>query len=153
MATGVNGMKGKEWQKEGWREERPIWMIGIVLFLLLFMVGIVEWTSPELLRKISPSCFVRKYVGMYCTGCGATRAVLLALRGHFLQSMYFNAVVMYVIIIYGIYVIRGAIYLITKGKYRYMKFRVTYVFAGLGIVVVQAVVKNIALFVYHYTWM
>ncbi len=34
-----------------------------------------------------------------------------------------------------------------------MRFYVAYVFAGLGIVVLQAVVKNVALFVYHYTWM
>lgn len=146
-------MKKKQWQAEGWREERPIWVIGIVLFLLLFVIGIVDRMAPELLGHISPSCFVRQHVGIYCTGCGATRAVLAALHGHFLQSLYYNVVVMYVLVFYGIYVIRGAIYMLTKGNYRYMKFHVAYVFVGLGMVVVQAIVKNVAQFVYHYTWM
>ena len=147
------GRMKKRCQSEDWRGERPIWIIGIILFSLLIGVGIVNRLAPEFLEQSSPSCFVRQHVGMYCTGCGATRAVLAVLRGQFLQSLYFNVVVMYVIVFYGIYVLRGAVYFISKGKYMYMKFHTAYVFVGLGIVVVQAIVKNVALFVYHYTWM
>lgn len=137
----------------GWREERPIWIIGVILFVLLLFVGITDVIAPEFFEQSSPSCFVRQHVGMYCTGCGATRAVLAVLRGHILQSLYYNVVVMYVIVFYGTYVIRGLIFLLTKGKYRYMKFHVAYVFVGLGFVVIQAIVKNVALYAYHYTWM
>ena len=143
----------KRWQSEGWRGERPIWIIGIILFTLLIGVGIVDRLEPGFFGQAGPSCFVRRYMGMYCTGCGATRGVLAILHGHFLQSLYFNMVVMYVVVFYGIYVLRGALYFISKGKYKYMKFHTAYVYVGLGIVVVQAIVKNVALFVYHYTWM
>lgn len=136
-----------------WREERPIFVIGVVLFLLLFSVAIVNQISPHFFERFSPSCFVRQHVGIYCTGCGATRAVLCVVQGHFLQSLYYNVVVMYVVVFYGLYVIRGAIYLLSKGKYRYMKFHVAYVFIGLVIVVIQAIVKNVALFSYGYEWM
>ena len=145
-------MKTKRWQSEGWRKERPIWIIGIILFSLLIGVGIVDRLAPGFLEQSSPSCFVWQYVGMYCTGCGATRGVLAILHGHFLQSLYFNVVVMYIVVFLGIYVLRGMLYYISKGKYTYMKFHVAYVYVGLGIVVVQAIVKNVALFVYHYTW-
>lgn len=146
-------MKSKEWQKEQWSEERPVWVIGIVLFVMLFCVGIVEYVAPDFLHDVSPSCFIRRNVGLYCTGCGGTRAVFALLHGHFLQSLYYNVAVLYVAVFYGVYVIRGAIYLISKGKYPFMKFRVWYVFVGLAIVVIQAIVKNIALYVYHYEWM
>lgn len=146
-------MKDKKWQREDWREQRPVWIIGVTLFVLLFAVGIVDRLAPGLLEQFSPSCFARQHVGMYCTGCGATRAVLAILHGHFFESLYFNVVVLYVVAFYSVYVLRGALYFISKGKYRYMKFHVVYVFVGLGIVVVQAIVKNVALFVYHYTWM
>ena len=146
-------MKNKDWQRGDWKKERPIWIVGIILFSLLIFVGIVDRLAPDFLEQASPSCFVRRYVGMYCTGCGATRGVLAILHGHFLQSLYFNVAVMYVTVFYGIYVLRGALYFVSKGKYMYMKFHAAYVFVGLGIVVVQAIVKNVALFVYHYTWM
>ncbi len=137
----------------GWGEEWPIWIIGNIMFTLLLAVWLIDRIAPDFLEQSTPSCFVRQHVGMYCTGCGATRAVLAVLRGHLLQSLYYNVAVMYVIVFYGVYVIRGWLYLLTKGKYSYMRFYVAYVFAGLGIVVLQAVVKNVALFVYHYTWM
>lgn len=145
-------MAAKEYGR-GWREERPIWIIGIIMFALLFSIWIIDRIAPDFLKQSTPSCFVRQHVGMYCTGCGATRAVLAVLRGNVLQSLYYNVAVMYVIVFYGAYVIRGWVYLLTKGKYKYMKFHVAYVFIGLGIVVLQAVVKNVALYVYHYTWM
>ena len=149
---GIN-MEGKKWKRGEWRKEYPIWSIGVVLFVCLFTVGIVERVAPGFLEQAAPTCFIRQHVGIYCTGCGATRAVLAVVHGQFLQSIYFNAVVMYVILFYGVYVIRGAIYLLSKGKYRYMKFHITYVYVGLVIVIVQAIMKNVALFVWHYTWM
>ena len=146
-------MKRKKAQPHCWREEKPIFVIGIALFVLFALVGVIEYSNPQYLQQLTPSCFVRTHVGLYCTGCGATRAVLALLHGQILKSAYYNVVVLYVVVFYGIYVVRGTLYLLSKGKYAYMRFRVCYVFAGLGIAVIQAVVKNVALYRYHYEWM
>lgn len=146
-------MRRKEWENVQWREEGPIWAIGLILFAFLLAVGIVDFVAPGIFFRTGLSCFFWENVGLYCTGCGVTRAVLALVHGHLLQSLYYNVVVLYVVVFYGIYLTRGAVYLISKGKYPFMKFRAWYVIVGLGFAVIQAVVKNVALYVYHYQWM
>jgi hypothetical protein len=39
---------------------------------------------------IRPICYLKKYLHLYCPGCGATRAFLSLLQGKFLQSIFYN---------------------------------------------------------------
>jgi len=65
-------------------------------FLLLFVCAtsfilLLRWNSPSELRL--PSCFFRKITGLYCPGCGSTRAVWRLLQGDLSGSLRFHPLV------------------------------------------------------------
>jgi hypothetical protein len=46
---------------------------------------------PPTQDSFFPRCPVHDLLGLQCPGCGATRAIAAALRGHFAEALHFNA--------------------------------------------------------------
>lgn len=61
-----------------------------------------------------PQCSFYKTFGMYCPGCGATRAVYSLYAGEILQSAYYNPLILYLVIV-------DLWYLITEGIAKILK--------------------------------
>lgn len=83
--------------KEGWtlpqRVEygdfpRPLILAGIPAILAVGAV-IVYVRDPAAGEGIIP-CLFNRWTGLYCTGCGATRALHALLHGHLLQALDYN---------------------------------------------------------------
>lgn len=47
-------------------------------------------------------CMMQKLTGLYCPGCGGTRAVRALLAGHPLQSFLYHPFVLYAVVLMGI---------------------------------------------------
>lgn len=91
-------------------------------------------------------CPFHKVTGYYCPGCGGTRSVYLLLHGHFLWSTLYHPLVPYVTILV-LYSMLHILYdhLRPTGHPPY-RFRNAYLYIGIAILVVQCLVKNIALY-------
>jgi hypothetical protein len=63
--------------------------IGIV-FMIVVAAGIVFAVDPMRARFL-PTCFFHDLTGLYCPGCGSTRALHQLLHGHFLPALHDNA--------------------------------------------------------------
>lgn len=62
----------------------------IGLFFLFLAGGLILfWVNPETIRIYIP-CLINKYTGLYCPGCGATRALHHLLHGRFLWAFRYN---------------------------------------------------------------
>lgn len=48
-------------------------------------------------------CQLREEIGLYCPGCGGTRAVLSLLQGNIIESIKYNPIVVYAIVVTIIY--------------------------------------------------
>ncbi len=59
----------------------PVMAAALTVFLLF---------TAEDMAKLLPACLFHKYTGMYCPGCGATRAVLSVLHGRFIMALRYN---------------------------------------------------------------
>lgn len=82
-------------------------------------------------------CIIRRFYGIYCPGCGGTRAVRAFLQGQFVDSFLYHPIVLYVAVIF--------LYCLLFRK----KPKVTYLYIALGIVILNCIVRNVLLLVFH----
>ena len=95
----------------------------------------------ELLDKIS-GCWVRDAWGIYCPGCGGTRALKALLRGDILKSLYYNPLVVVLIVSFLIIRITHALEKKESGKRSYTRWRFFAAILFLGMTVLVFAVRN-----------
>ena len=80
--------------------------------------------------------------GIYCPGCGGTRALIALMEGDPYQSLRYNPVTCLLLLDAFLTMLFAVIKRATKGKYMFIKFRLIYHVAFLLFVVVYFVVRN-----------
>lgn len=102
------------------------------------MTELILW----FVRRGGIPCLFHEWTGLYCPGCGGTRAVKALLGGHPLLSFLYHPVVPYCAVLAVWFLIRLLVYRKTGDpKYRpYLENG--YVYAGAGIIVINFIVKN-----------
>lgn len=111
--------------------------IGMIISLVL------HWFGIELTELNPTPCVLYTLFGLYCPGCGGTRAMECFLRGEYWKSFVFHPVVLYTAILIGAFVVSHTLNIMTKGRIKAMLFRGIYLYLMLAIIVIQCVVKNI----------
>lgn len=88
-------------------------------------------------------CFFSSVLGIYCPGCGGTRALSALLHGHFLRAIWYHPFIPYIAVIFsGFLLTQGLQRLGIKGI-RGWKFHYWYLWAGVAVLTVNWIVKNI----------
>lgn len=90
-------------------------------------------------------CFFHYVTGLYCPGCGGTRAVTALLHLHLLQSFRCHPLVPYSAAIAGVFWIRKTLELLTQGRIPGMRMRAGYLYLGGALIFVQWILKNVLL--------
>lgn len=116
-----------------------IGVIGILCILIIFAMHIP-------VAEKFPGCFLYTATGVYCPGCGGTRAVYALLRGDIIKSLYYHPFVVYAAVYYILYEASHTLDLITHGKVRGLYFCPPYFYIGAVLIVVQCIIKNILKF-------
>ena len=107
------------------------------LFLFVRVTGIPVW-------KFLLPCPFHALTGAYCPGCGGTRAVRALLAGKWLRSFVLHPFVPYATLLSSWFMISQTIDRISGHRLPIgMKYRDTWVYAALVIVVIHFVVKNL----------
>lgn len=128
--------------------EEGLYRVGLVLFgAAVFVVPVMWHYLQPLLDGALPGCVLWTFFGVYCPGCGGTRAVNALLHGHILQSLWYHPLVLYCMVLYLGYMIswtfaRLRLFGIEKG----MKFRAGYLYGMLAVVAVNFILKNVLKF-------
>lgn len=87
-------------------------------------------------------CTFYSTVGVYCPGCGGTRAVNYLLHGQFFQSFIYHPVVLYTGLLILCYMFSHSLSLLTKGRVKAMLFRPIYFYIMIGIILMNWIVKD-----------
>ncbi|MCR4647589.1 MAG: DUF2752 domain-containing protein [Lachnospiraceae bacterium] len=123
-----------------------LWMYRICLIMLPFVVIAILFfiIFGNKITGLGTECSFRKMTGLYCIGCGGTRALNYFAHLHFLKSLYYHPFVIYAFTAYILFILNSFLYRHHKKCIEKLNpFVLLYV--GLGILFVNFLVKNILL--------
>lgn len=110
--------------------------------------AIMAFTRLDLFRLMGP-CVLHMLTGLYCPGCGGTRAVRALLAGQWVRSLVCHPIVPLTAILGGWFMVSQTIERISRGRLKIgMHVRDVHLWGALGIIVVNFVVKNMVLVIW-----
>lgn len=143
-------------------EKRPadykLYILGLALAVpvaILFFLqnsGIVDFDVADLI----PPCLFHRVSGLYCPGCGGTRAVKSLLEGRLTACFFYHPFVLYCAVIYTLFMASHTLEFILQKKsphkkpfVRGLQARLSYLYVGVILILSQWLVKNL-LVILHY---
>ncbi|MDD6380922.1 MAG: DUF2752 domain-containing protein [Lachnospiraceae bacterium] len=101
------------------------------------------------MRLFFPACLFHKVTGLYCPGCGGTRAFLYLIHGHPLLSLWYHPFVIYMVFMLVYYVYSGVKRAVFLKKYPATQkgpgFRTWPLWGALIVIAANCIFKNIIL--------
>lgn len=132
------------------KEETALFYVGWALLAITGVIWVLLRLFPIPFQKLLLPCAVKTLLGIYCPGCGGTRAVISLLRGEFLTSFICHPLVLYTAVVGGWFLISQTIARVSGRRLNIgMKYRDGYVWAALVIVIANFIVKNLLLLLFH----
>lgn len=128
--------------------EDDLFKIGIWMFFVIPALGFLFFF---VFTKYLPQfpCVAYSIWGIYCPGCGGTRAVVSLVHGHFLRSLWYHPIVLYCIVLYAGFMITQGLHRIGVKKIHPWRFHEWYLWGMLIIMVGNWIFKNVLLLVFH----
>lgn len=137
-------------QRKNSKAEFIAYIIGWCLAAAVLALHIAMVYGKVEIWKILPPCMFHRLTGYYCPGCGGTRAVIAFLHGDFLESFRCHPVVLYAAVLGAWFLVSQTIEKISRHRIRIgMQLREIYLWIALAILILNVLVKNIALGVFH----
>ena len=131
--------------------ERNLYTTGLCLLCAGVLLLLVRRQLPPAVAALwSVPCMFHAVTGLYCPGCGGTRAVALLLRGEIGASFWYHPIVGYGAAVYLWFMVSHTAERLTGHRWRIgMRYRNRYLWIALVIAVVNVAAKDIALAVFH----
>lgn len=124
----------------GWLLFLPF--VALVIFYNIGWIHPTEWLPPCLFH------FVTK---LPCPGCGGTRAFTAVLHGDLIHSFLYHPVVPYCFLLYVIFMVTQTMERVFRKKtnlrFHGLSFRLEYVYVAVILILVQWIIKVIAVIV------
>ncbi len=120
--------------------DAALYVCGIIAGLLT-----VLWELIIKITHLPQICFIYSTTGFFCPGCGGTRAFIYLIHGRFIKSFIYHPFVIYAFIIGAVFYVSQTLRYLTHGKVKGIHFRIIFIFIGIFIIVINWLVKNIAL--------
>ena len=132
--------------KENRLEDR-LYVLGICVPLVMgAFFGIWKLVPISVRRIFLVPCVFHAVTGLYCPGCGGTRAVVVLFQGDVLRAFLYQPVVVYGAVLYIWFMVSHTVEYLSGHRLRIgLRYRNWYLYAALVIVVINLAVKNIVL--------
>lgn len=87
-------------------------------------------------------CLFHLLTGLYCPGCGGTRSVIYLAHGQIVTSFVYHPFVLYAVAAAGLVLTVRIAEQVTHKRYLQVRHYSLLSYAGLGIVVINCIIKN-----------
>lgn len=114
-------------------------ILTIILLLILYLIYIMIG-KPSIFN-----CKIYDTWGIYCPGCGCTRALICLFQGDVIGSFLYNPAVLYAVIVTSFYIVSRTIGKIARKEESkfIMKYNPIYLYIGIGMLIGACIIKNI----------
>lgn len=129
--------------------ENQLYRIGLGAFVICSLFGILY--LKFLVPRFTMPCVFYTLLGLYCPGCGGTRAIEALLHGEWLASLWYHPVVLYTAVVYAGFMLTHTLEKLHIGRVHGWKFHSWWLFTALAIVIGNWIFKNILLLMYNVT--
>ena len=137
-------------QKGQQRIENGCYIAGLCLLAAVFLYFLIYKITGFRIEKYFYPCIFHKITGYYCPGCGGTRAVYALFCGNLLDCFRYQPFIPYVVIFGGWFLISQTIERLSKGRIAIgTRYRDCYLWIALAILLINFLVKNMALLIFH----
>lgn len=130
--------------------EDELFLIG----LIFLAAGFTAWALIHFwLGKFLPAvpCFFSNVLGIYCPGCGGTRAAAALVHGQFLKSVWYHPLVPYGAVLGGGFMLTQGLHRLGVKCIKCWEFHSWYLYAAIIILVGNFLVKNMLRLVWGIT--
>lgn len=125
----------------------------ILSILSAFIVSaflIIYFGFPTFFDAHDMPCFWHAISGLYCPGCGGTRAVIWLFTGHPILSFIYHPLPIYCLITGCIFLYGRITAAFTHGKKNILHGSTIWIWGALTLIVLNFIIKNAVLLVGHY---
>lgn len=130
--------------------EEQLYLIGLV-FLVVGGATVFIYLKIYLPNASPVPCVLHRFTGLYCPGCGGTRAVNALLEGHLLQSLWYHPLVLYTVVIFGGFMLTQTLERIPFCHCKGWRFHEWHLYGALVIIVINCILKNVLLIGFQIT--
>jgi hypothetical protein len=123
-----------------------LYKLGIVVLIIgLIALPLYYFGAFKALEPYN-YCIFKRLVGIYCPGCGGTRALKALLSGDIAASLFYHPAVLYFTVFYIIFMLRMFLMLrFNIGKVSYKRV-VLFIWLGIALILIQWAAKNTDLY-------
>ena len=122
------------------------WILCVLALVGFALLSFFDLKLTDLVGK----CALKELAGVYCPGCGGTRATVFFLTGHWLRSLIYHPLVPYAGILGGWFMISQTIERLSSHRIKIgMKYHDNYLWVSLFLVVFHFLALNVFLFCFH----
>ena len=116
-----------------------VFIIGLIA-LPLYYLGVFKALEPY------NYCVFKRVTGIYCPGCGGTRALKALLSGDIAASIFYHPAVLYFTVFYIVFMLRMLLMLrFNIGRVSYKRV-VLFIWLGIALILIQWIAKNTSLY-------
>lgn len=141
-------MKLKDKWMKFWNQDTDSVLYGLIcMFAIpaLLMAGWYLWMTAYVIPKEIQGCMMLRVTGLYCPGCGGTRAVMALLRGDIIGSLMYHPAVLYGVVLFLVFFVSQTLMRLTKGKVKGVSMKPWQLYLLLAIIGVNFIVRNVLL--------
>ena len=107
----------------------------------MVFVTYVIYLLKEYFRQGSP-CLFRSLTGLYCPGCGGTRALRFLLKGDVMKSLWYHPLVPYGAVLFGGFMLTQSMKRMGIRGIKGWKYHNWYLYGAVALILVNFLVKN-----------